>query len=427
MRNGVFLCLLLVGLAACSPKAYITKQLVKAETQFHDHIGFMLYDLGKKKSVVEYNSAKYFTPASNTKIATFYTALKLLGDSVPALKYQVRNDSLVFWGLGDPSFLYQNTFHNNWTYNFLSQSKQKLFFSSSNFNDEHFGPGWAWDDYNEDYSVERSPLPLFGNLISMVNKKGNWVTEPLLFMNHFTVADTVKGKVGAVRDRDSNNLLFFPSKAAASRWQVPYSYSSDLLTELLADTLKREITEVKMPLPKEAKTINSIPTDSLYSVMMKVSDNFIAEQLLLACAAKVSDTLNTDIAIKYSLTHFLLDLPDDLRWVDGSGLSRYNLFTPRSIVALWQKLYEQVPQQRLFKLLAAGGEPGTLQSFYQAGKPYVFGKTGSLSNNHCLSGYLITKKGKIFIISFMNSNFVAPSREVRAMMQRVLTHLHDTY
>ena len=176
---------------ACSPKAYISNELAKAEDQFHDHIGFMLYDLKEKKSIVEYNSSKYFTPASNTKIFTFYTSLKLLGDSLPSLKYVEKNDSLIFWGLGDPSFLYRNSFHNDRIYNFLSQSKKKLFFSSSNFSEEHFGPGWAWDDYNDDYSVERSPLPIFGNLVSVVKKKGNWVTQPLLFMNHFSIADSV--------------------------------------------------------------------------------------------------------------------------------------------------------------------------------------------------------------------------------------------
>lgn len=427
MRVTFLLFFLLIGLVACSPKAYISNELAKAEDQFHDHIGFMLYDLKGKKSIVEYNSSTYFTPASNTKIFTFYTSLKLLGDSLPSLKYVEKNDSLIFWGLGDPSFLYRNSFHNDRTYNFLSQSKRKLFFSSSNFSEEHFGPGWAWDDYNDDYSVERSPLPIFGNLVSLVKKKGNWVTQPLLFMNHFSIADSVKGKTGLKRDLDSNNLTFFPQNSSKQEWQVPYNYSNDLLVELLADTIKKQITEVNLPLLKNAKTLKSIPNDSLYSTLMKVSDNFIAEQLLLACAAKVSDTLNTNIAIKYSLEHFLLDLPDDLRWVDGSGLSRYNLFTPRSVVKIWQKIYEEVPQERLFKLLATGGQPGTLESFYQADKPYVFGKTGSLSNNHCLSGYLITKKGKIFIFSFMNSNFVAPSHEVRAMMQRVLTHLHDNY
>ncbi len=418
----------LPSLLSCSPKTYIKKELSLAEKKFHHHVGFMLYDLKEKKSLAEFNSSKYFTPASNTKIFTFYTSLKLLGDSIASIKYVVKNDSLIFWGLGDPSFLYKSTFDNTRTYNFLSQSNKKLFFSSSNFSTNHLGYGWAWDDYNDNYSAERSPFPVYGNIINITKKSNNiLVTDPLIFMNHLAVADSSKIKSGAIRGVDSNDLIFYPSKSKDKQWEIPYHYSNNLLVELLTDTLKKQVIEVKKSIPKEAKILRSIPTDSLYSVMMKVSDNMIAEQLLLACAAKVSDTLSTDIAIKYSLQNYLSDLPDDARWVDGSGLSRYNLFTPRSIVKLWEKIYQEVPQERLFKLLAVGGQPGTLSTLYQNKQPFVFGKTGSLSNNHCLSGYLVTKKGKIFVFSFMNSNFIASSKEIREMMQNLLISLHNKY
>src|SRR5690606_40565208 len=68
----------------------------------------------------------------------------------------------------------------------------------------------------------------------------------------------------------------------------------------------------------------------LYKVMMQESDNFIAEQLLLLCAQVLSDSLKTEIAIDFVKKHYLDDLVDEPVWVDGSGLSRYNLFTPRS-------------------------------------------------------------------------------------------------
>ncbi len=161
--------------------------------------------------------------------------------------------------------------------------------------------------------------------------------------------------------------------------------------------------------------------------MMQESDNFIAEQLLLVCAAVLSDTLQPEIAIKHIQTNFLNDLPDKPVWVDGSGLSRYNLFTPRSIVRTWEKIYELVPRDRLFALLAVGGKSGTIRNWYKADRPYIFGKTGSLSNNHSLSGYLVTRKGKTLIFSFMNSNFTASGSEVRRNMQSILNFIYETY
>jgi D-alanyl-D-alanine carboxypeptidase/D-alanyl-D-alanine-endopeptidase (penicillin-binding protein 4) len=113
--------------------------------------------------------------------------------------------------------------------------------------------------------------------------------------------------------------------------------------------------------------------------------------------------------------------------VDGSGLSRYNLFTPRSIVAVWRKIMEIVPRDRLFALLASGGAKGTIQKWYQGEKPYVFAKTGTLSNNHCLSGFLVTKKGKVLIFSFMNSNYTVSTNAIRRNMQSILENIYEHY
>jgi serine-type D-Ala-D-Ala carboxypeptidase/endopeptidase (penicillin-binding protein 4) len=167
----------------------------------------------------------------------------------------------------------------------------------------------------------------------------------------------------------------------------------------------------------------------LYKRLMQESDNFIAEQLLLLCSATISDTLNTEKAIKYASAHFLQDLPDKPLWKDGSGLSRYNLFTPRSIISLLEKLYAEVPRQRLFDIFPAGGQSGTIKKWYASdnGQPYIFAKTGTLSNVHCLSGYLITQKGKVLLFSFMHNNYVVDIDEVRKEMQKVLKELYLKY
>lgn len=160
---------------------------------------------------------------------------------------------------------------------------------------------------------------------------------------------------------------------------------------------------------------------------MQDSDNFIAEQILLMSAAMLSDTLKPEIAIDYMTNNFLADSPDKLMWVDGSGLSRFNLFTPRSIVALWEKIGNQIPKDRLFQLLAVGGQSGTLKNSYKADVPYIYGKTGTLSNNHSLSGFILTKKGKTLIFSCMSANYIKPTSEVRKSMEQILLIIRDKY
>lgn len=418
---------LFVSLVSCSPKGYITKELKLLEKDLKEHTGFALYDPAKKKNLIEYQADKYFTPASNTKIFTLYTSLNLLGDSIQSIRYTQRNDSLIFWGMGDPSFLYKHVFDNGRTYNFLSAAPGRLFFSSSNFQTERLGPGWAWDDYSSNYSPERAPFPIYGNLIYIEKLTTGFNIRPFFFNQHFTLATVIRRVEEIVREQDSNQLTFFPGASRSGKWDVPFRASSDLVADLLADTLKRTVEEIDWPVSEADQFLASIPADSLYRVMMQDSDNFIAEQLLLQCAAVVSDTLKPEIAIKFAKERLLADLPDEPQWVDGSGLSRYNLFTPRSIVSLWEKIYVLVPRERLFPLLATGGKNGTIKNWYKAESPYIFGKTGSLRNNHALSGYLVTKKGKVLIFSMMSNNFVSPVSDVRKRMQKILETIRDKY
>ena len=88
----------------------------------------------------------------------------------------------------------------------------------------------------------------------------------------------------------------------------------------------------------------------------------------------------------------------------------------------------EFPESRLFALLAQGGQAGTLRNWYSDGQgPYLFGKTGSLSGVHNLSGYLKTRSGKTVVFSFMNNHYTGSSQPVKARMQRILNRVRDHY
>lgn len=419
-------CIICLAASACSTHRYFSKPVHQAEKDFKDHIGLVIYDPVSHKTIYEHQGDRYFTPASNTKILTFYTSLRLLGDSIPALRYVERSDSLIFWGTGDPSFLYENTCRLDKTYQFLKSQPGRLFFSSANFQTKVFGPGWGWDDYEESYQVERTPFPIYGNLSTIRRVKDGLLSVPPVFTVAPADSTGRKGRTFLSRGVDSNALTYFPGRNGRREWRKPFHYSDELLARLLADTLKKEVSLVPMRITADAKTLYSVPADSLYKVMMQASDNFIAEQLLMMCAAVVSDTLKPEIAIQY-MKNELADLPDRPEWVDGSGLSRYNLLTPRLIVRLWDRIYNLVPHDRLFSLLAVGGESGTIRDYYKGERRYILGKTGTLANNHSLSGYLVTKRGRTLIFSWMNNNFTNPARDVRTRMEIVLRNIYENY
>lgn len=411
-------------------KWILNRQMKNLEDKFNNHTGLVLYNPKDKKMLYSYQGDRYFTPASNTKILTLLTSLKVLGDSIPGIYVQESPDSLIIWGTGDPSLLYPGLPLASKSFEYLLNTPKNIYFSADNFKDSHFGQGWAWDDYSYYYQVEKSPMPIYGNYLEIAKDSGN-VSLRInnnVFKKYFYLMDSSATSSPIIRDYGTNLIEYFPKniKESFSR-TIPYRYSPELLTDLLSDTLHRKVTLINKAFPKDARIINSIPADSVYKVLMQTSDNFIAEQLLLVCAGILSDTLNSEIAISYAKREFMSDLPQEPLWIDGSGLSRYNLFTPASIVSLWEKIYEIYPQERLFNILAIGGQAGTIRNWYKADSPYIYGKTGTLRNNHSLSGFLLNEDGEIIIFSMMLNNYPTSSTTVKREMEKILWFVHERF
>ncbi|MDR9456475.1 MAG: D-alanyl-D-alanine carboxypeptidase/D-alanyl-D-alanine-endopeptidase [Salegentibacter sp.] len=422
---------LIIFLGSCSVSKRTTKNIDnsfrEAPAFKQGFAGFMVYDPEEKKILYNHNGRKYFTPASNTKLFSLYTGLKILGDSVPALKYTIKNDSLFFTGTGDPSLLNPNL-PDSQVIPFLNERNETLVMVPPVYTEKHQGPGWAWDDFNSYYSAERTPFPIYGNLVEFTFKSSEEKPEisPTIFSDSIVISETKRSRVR--REIRSNTFLIQNSKREINFSQnVPFHYSTEMAAALLSDTLKKPVFIKKSSEMKFTEKLYSIPVDSMYKRMMETSDNFIAEQILLMGAQQISDTLKSDIAIKHMKETFLKNLTDEPYWVDGSGLSRYNLFTPRTMISLLLKIKEEVPEDRLLSLLATGGQSGTLRNFYKAEEPYIFAKTGTLRHNHSLSGYLLTKKGKLLVFSFMNSNYTVPTSELKDAMEQILLQIRDNY
>ena len=175
------------------------------------------------------------------------------------------------------------------------------------------------------------------------------------------------------------------------------------------------------------KTLYSFPVDTVYRRMMKISDNMLAEHLLLLAGGKFSDTISSSKSIQNIQKAYFSEMPQQFKWIDGSGLSRYNLFTPESLVFLLEKMLKDYSQERIFSLMAIGGQTGTLNSVYKSPKPFVFAKSGSMSGVYNLSGYLITEKGKLLIFSIMNNNFTGSISKYRNLTSEIIQEIYEKY
>jgi len=414
------------------PHRKILKMLRSSEI-LNDHFtGFALYDLSKRKMISGQNDDKYFTPASNTKLFTFYAGLKLLKDSIAGLQYVERGDSLIFWGTADPSFM-DPQFKEQRVLQKLNAAGKKIYWAKGLFSGDFYGVGWTYDDYNEYYQPEMSDLPLYGNVVRFSQNATGLQSYPVFSAGGQMILKTDQSERQVrfrIKREIFSNVFHQPELSVPSGFNqvIPFKVSDDLVGDLLKQSISSFSGHINYPKPSQTKTWNSISADTLYKRMLLPSDNFIAEQILLNIAASRGMEMNTAVVIDYVKKNFLADLPDKAVWVDGSGLSRQNLFTPRSMVRLCEKIYDEFgDQERLFDLLPQGGKTGTLKNLFKADKPYVFAKTGSLSNNHNLSGYLNTASGKQLIFSFMNNNFTRPTAEIRSEMEKLITQIYKNY
>ncbi len=443
--RNVIACLALIGLiSSCSTlkngkltptQASFKKQIDDNPVFKNSFTGFHLLDPETSQTIYASNSDKYFTPASNTKILTLYTSMNILGDSMPALRYMQKGDSTIFWGTGDPSLLHNYLPLNREVLDFLRSRNNKVYFSAHNFQTEHFGSGWAWDDYYHYYQPEKSAVPIYGNIVQFDKKEEDleYLINPLLFTNVLRPNNKLKGtNAKIIRQRFQNIFEYNPVEANNQKFEndLPFKYSDLLFVNLLSEETGKQIEiyphqNIKI---ENAQTIYSLPSELLYKKLMQDSDNLIAEQLLLVCSSVLYDTLDTDRIIDHAKVNLFSDLQDELMWHDGSGLSRYNLFTPRSMTTILNKIYQLAPPEFIFETFPAGGQSGTIKNWYAGNEePYVFAKTGTLSNVHCLSGYIKASSGKVLIFSFMHNNFSGYSKKMKHEMEKVLKNIYQKY
>lgn len=409
----------------CSCKVSKSLELKKAiyenlatETNKNHFVGIKIIDPANGVILFEQNADKYFTPASNAKIFTLYSALSLLPDSLPTAKYLVIKDTTFLIPLGDPTQMHPY-FQDSTLLHFLAD-KEVVYFYFDHFEDNVFGPGWAWEDYGSYYSPERSALPLFGNVVSSQMKERLNIS-PHFFRDHVFPKDTMVA-------RELHENRFYHFRKDTSMVETPFITSPALAIKILADLTGVE-GHIAHTLPdNNFHILYSVASDSLYKRMMVESDNFLAEQMLIMASSAICDTISTKRTIAYTLDSLLPDLPHPPRWVDGSGLSRYNLFTPSSLVAVLEKLYQEIPEDRLLRFFPRGGISGTLKDdFKMESEIQLFAKSGSLGNNFNLSGYVRTKSGKLLIFSYMNNHFRIPVQRVKSQISEIINQLYTGY
>jgi D-alanyl-D-alanine carboxypeptidase/D-alanyl-D-alanine-endopeptidase (penicillin-binding protein 4) len=365
--------------------------------------------------------------------------MKYLGDSLVGLRVAQQNDHLFFSGTADPTFFHED-FKIQPVFNYLKQianSKYNVWYREKIQQPAHWGSGWSWSDYDADYMTERNAFPVYGNTVSFSGRFDSINVFPQYFKKQIlSKKSTPDGYVSEVnREMRTNNFSTVSYGKTNRKLKIPFVTSDTLTFNLLMEALNNPKNfvgpNVAPPIffkneQQQIFAIHSQPTDSLLKPMMHRSDNFFAEQSLLMVSNERLGFMNDAKIIDTILKTDFKDLPQKPRWVDGSGLSRYNLFSPQDFVFILKKMKTEFGMPRIKNIMATGGE-GTLNSYYKKDSTFVYAKTGTLSGVVAISGFLYTKKGKELIFSVLVNNHQGSATNVRRAVEKFIEGIREKF
>ena len=432
-------------------------------------------------AVYQRNADKLFTPASNMKIYTTGVALDLLGadyrwrtsvyGAQPDANGRVPGD-LILYGRGAPDLLASSKDENRGSLAKLADDlyargvrsvSGNLVGDESYFRGDPLGDGWQWTDLQWYFAAEASALSINGNEVDINFVPGAKASESIVRTtdseDYVTVQNRMaaaagdgRSTVGVHRGLSDNNIEvwgeFAPgSKGFGARLSV---YKPALwAAKLFAKTLKaRGIAVGGQTLSHDSRVppsqrfdpahatelafVQSEPLSVIAKKTNKESINLYAELILRTLGRERGEMAALPQAIGRERGDDEAGLAVIRVWLaragisttrlalhDGSGLSRLDLVTPETSARLLFALSKTNSGQIFKESLPIAGRDGTLAGRLKTEVDRVSAKTGSLTYDNSLSGYLTTSQGKLLAFSIMCNDQTGRADSTRLIDQIV--------
>ncbi|MFN2491712.1 MAG: D-alanyl-D-alanine carboxypeptidase/D-alanyl-D-alanine-endopeptidase [Pyrinomonadaceae bacterium] len=416
-------------------------------------------------TIYQRNAGNLFTPASNMKIYTTGVALDVLGadyrwrtsvyaNGQPDANGTVSGD-LILYGRGAPDLVSASRDEHAGSLGKLAgdlyargirKVTGNVIGDESYFRGNAWGDGWQWTDMQWYFGAEASALSINGNEIDLnVIPSSTRKEQPTIrisdnqgyvtVQNQLVTADLgVRPTIGVHRGLSDNSVQvwgeFAPgSKGFGARLSVhrPALWAAKLFLDVLktrgiAVEGQSVVRDSRMPASQrfqpsqavELAYVTSEPLGEITKRTNKESVNLNAELTLRTLgrergqsaihAEPVGRELGDDEAglavIKFWMARAGIST-EHIALHDGSGLSRLDLVTPESTTRLLVALSKTPAYQAFRQSLPISGKDGTLAGRLKSLVDRVEAKTGSLTYDNSLSGYLTNAKGETFAFSVM--------------------------
>lgn len=379
------------------------------------------------------NIQALFPPASTLKMLTALAATLELGEQFRfTTQLTQHGDDIVIHFSGDPTLTSQDMKQllSELKKQGISQIKGNLWLDNSAFSGYDRAVGSPWDILGVCYSAPSSAITLDGNCVqASIYTQPNGKTRvyvPEQYPIHVTsyarsVTKTEQESARCdleLRTSEQNHYQLdgclaertqpLPLKFAV---QDPNLYATRMIYKQLKQVGIELLGEVKLGVKQDELSIEkdsliathqSMPLYPLLEMMLKESDNLIADSLTKTLGQhffiQPGSFSNGTEAIKqilFSRTGINLA---QAQLADGSGLSRNNRLSVQNMVDVLNYIWINNQTLKLIDIMPKAGESGTLQYRRsmrgQAIQGQLIAKSGSLYGTHNMAGFGLDKQGK---------------------------------
>ena len=456
--------------------AYQIESIFQDSAFAHAHWGASIKSLKTGKVLYEQNANKLFLPASNTKIPTAANTFLELGTdfqfetilySDATIRDSILMGNLYIKGSGDPTFYEE--FYDSTTAVFFDWAnvlkskgiktiKGDIIGDESVFDESRLGYGWVFDNFDTWYSAEYGPLQINENYVDITiipptTSEDSTQIIPNISSSYFSIinktvlADTGKSSISVQRKHGSNEILISGTLVIGSNKLVrsPSITNPGLFfTMVLKETFERNGISV---LGTSSVFSDTLRSDSLLTIsdtllvhlspdghsiitkLMKRSQNMYAETMprFVAYQKTGYGTFEKWLEIIEPNMEMMGIAKDSYQYADGSGLARYNYFSPNQFRSILEYMYFSAFKEQWLEVFPIGGVDGTLKRrmIGTAAENNVRAKTGTISNSRGLSGYVTSKSGEEFVFSFLVNGHLLSSSDTDRITDSILALIAD--
>lgn len=401
-------------------------------------------DVKTGKTVYSLNENQPSLPASTLKIITLTASREILTDNYEfsTKLYKTEANELYLKLSADP-FLTSSDL------GFLINTARKkniiepkaFYIDDYIFDSTEWGEGWQWDDDLNPLMPKFSSYNLDGNMLNIViiptekNSPAEIRTTkfyPVTFMNLMLTSSSNDAQISRNNSISPDIITVKGTVKNMFTKQIPVNYPKRYFILRLEDALRsKKIDFYGKFIQKKTPTsgiylvgeINH-PIAAAYEEILKNSNNLVAETIFKSAGAKFSNSTGSLEKSQKMLNSFLekYDIKsDDIKIVDGSGVSKNNLVTAEFMAEFLVKFCD-----KLKDILPSSGE-GTLSNRMLYFKDNLRAKTGTLSDVSAIAGYITSRCGNLYAFDIMINDAKSSPADKKSLEEYIIRDIFANF